>query len=56
MPVPEGQGNDVNLEEDDEDLDKFYAHQDDDYEDFEEEEEFEEDKVTDKLNLGQKRY
>ena len=56
VPVPEGQGNDVNLEEDDEDLDKFYAHQDDDYEDFEEEEEFEEDKVTDKLNLGQKRY
>ena len=55
--VPEGQGNDVNLEEDDEDLDKFYAHQADDYEDFEEEEEeFEEDKVTDKLNLGQKRY
>ena len=54
--VPEGQGNDVNLDEDDEDLDKFYAHEADDYEDFEEEEEYEEDKATDKLNLGQKRY
>ena len=52
----EAQGIDVNLEEDDdEDLDKFYAHHGDDYEDFEEEEEYEDDKVTDKLNLGQKR-